>query len=46
MLQSLNINKRYLVHQYKLPDIDIKNIDFQFVPIRLLFRAEVGCANN
>jgi integrase len=43
----LNNVKKYLVHQYNLPDIDIKNIDFQFVTdFDYYLRTEVGCANN
>ncbi|MFV8335945.1 site-specific integrase [Flavobacterium sp. RSP29] len=43
----LNNVKKYLAHQYNLPDIDIKNIDFQFVTdFDYYLRSEVGCANN
>lgn len=43
----LNNVKKYLVHQYNMSDIDIKNIDFQFVTdFDYYLRSEVGCANN
>ncbi|CAM3978193.1 site-specific integrase [Flavobacterium weaverense] len=43
----LNNLKKYLLHQYKLTDLDIKRVDFQFVTdFDYYLRSEIGCANN
>jgi integrase len=43
----LNNVKKYLLHQYKITDLDVKRIDFQFVTdFDYYLRSEIGCANN
>lgn len=43
----LNNVKKYLVHQYRLTDVDIKNIDYQFVTdFDYYLRSERAISNN